>query len=187
MKIFVINGHKYYSFSQGKLNKTMFDEIVGILGQNNEIKTTIVEQGYDVEDEIGKFLWADIIIMQTPINWYSFPGIFKTYIDETYRYGVFYGPSENYGRGGLLNGKKYMYSLTWNTPSDAFNVKGGFFDNKSVDDVIIAMHKLQEYCDLQQIATFSVFDVVKNTNIPLFKEQLKNHLNEYILSSPSGL
>jgi len=180
MKVLVINGHKYYSYAQGKLNKTLFDTIVDTLKPLHEIKTTVIQEGYDAEEEIAKFLWADIIVFQTPVNWFGMPGMFKTYVDEIYRYGVFYGPSESYGKGGLLKGKKYMYSLTWNTPREEFNKPNGFFDNKSVDDVIIAMHKLQEFCALEKIETFSVHDVVKNPNVPEFVQQLKEHLKTHI-------
>lgn len=180
MRILVINGHFYYSYAEGKLNQTMFDEIVAVLGADNEIKTTIVEKGYDVEEEIKKFQWADIIIFQTPINWFSFPGGFKLYIDQVYRYGVFYGPTDEYGHGGLFKGKKYMYSLTMNTPKEEFGKTNGFFDGLNVDDFIVAMHKLQEFCAMEKIETFSVHDVVKNPNIPLFIEQLQEHLHKHI-------
>ncbi len=180
MKIFVLNGHKYYPFAQGKLNQTLFDKIVEVLGSGNEIKTTIVEQGYNVEDEIQKFLWADIIIFQTPINWFALPGTFKTYIDEIYRYGVFYGATDSYGKGGLLKGKKYMFSLTWNTPREEFGKTNGFFDGKKMDDVIVALHKTQEFCGLEKIPTFSVHDVVKNPDIPLFIKQLEEHITTHI-------
>lgn len=182
MKILVINGHKYYPYAEGRLNMTMFDEIVRVLSLNNEIKKTVVEEGYDAGQEQEKFLWADVIIIQTPINWFSAPWILKQYIDSVYQHGIFFGPAEEYGRGGLLKGKKYMYSLTWNAPLEAFDKTGEFFDGRDVDDIIIALHKLQEYCAMEKIPTFSIHDVVKNPDIPKFKEMLKNHLEEYVLN-----
>lgn len=47
MKFLVINGHKYYPFAQGRLNKTLFDKIIEIITPNNEVQTTIVEYGYE--------------------------------------------------------------------------------------------------------------------------------------------
>ena len=141
MNIFVLNGHKYYPFAQGRLNKTLFDKIIELVTPDNQIKTTIVENGYDLNEEIEKFLWADIIIMQTPINWFSFPGMFKSYIDDVYKHGSFYGASEEYGKGGLLKNKKYMYSLTWNSPCYAFSEFGGFYDGRGMDEVIIYCRK----------------------------------------------
>lgn len=181
MNIFVINGHKYYPFSQGKLNRTLFNKIVELVTPGNQIKTTIIEEGYELDKEIDKFLWADIIIIQTPINWFSFPGTFKSYIDDVYKHGSFYGPSEEYGKGGLLKDKKYMYSLTWNSPCYAFSELGGFFDGRGMDEAIIAMHKLQQYCGMQKIETFSCNDVVKHPDIQLFLERLEKHINKYVL------
>lgn len=181
MKFLVINGHKYYPFAQGRLNKTLFDKIIELIKPNNEVQTTVVEDGYDLDTEINKFLWADTIIIQTPINWFSFPGMFKSYIDDVYKHGSFYGPSEEYGMGGLLKDKKYMYSLTWNSPCSAFSQYGEFYDGRSIDEVIIAMHKLQQYCGMHKIETFSCNDVVKHPDIQLFLERLEKHIKKYIL------
>ena len=182
MKIFVLNGHKYYPFSQGRLNRTIFNRILEIIKPDNEVKTTIVENGYELNDEVGKFLWADIIIIQTPINWFSFPGLFKSYIDNVYKHGSFYGQSKEYGQGGLLTGKKYMYSLTMNSPQEAFNNPSGFYNGKSLDEVIYAMHKLQDYCGLEKLKTFAVYDVVKHPDITRFLIELDVHIKSNILN-----
>lgn len=181
MNILVINGHKYYSYAEGKLNKTLFDEIIKILSPSNEIKTTIVEEGYDVSEEIDKFKWANLIIFQTPINWFSAPWLLKKYFDEIYAHGIFYTGSQEYGRGGLFRDKMYMYSLTWNSPCTAFEETGGFFDGRSIDDIIIALHKMQEFCAMKKLETFSVNDVVHNPNIPLYLECLNEHLHKNII------
>src|SRR6478735_12840799 len=85
-----------------------------LLTDQFDIKTTVVDKGYEVEEEIEKWLWADVVIMQTPIYWFSIPGKFKQYIDCVYMDNIFFKGSSQYGRGGLLTGKKYMFSLTWN-------------------------------------------------------------------------
>lgn len=183
MKFLVINGHKYYPYAQGRLNKTLFDRIVAILSDGNEIQTTIVENGYDVDEEIKKYLWADTVIYQNPVNWFSAPWLLKKYYDEIFKHGVFYGPSTEYGRGGLLNGKKYMYSLTWNSPEEAFQDTKGFYDGRSVDDIIISLHKLHEFCGFDKIKTFSCHDVVKHPDISLYLERLNQHLYENVLTA----
>lgn len=184
MKFFIINGHKYYPFAQGRLNKTLFDEIKKILIENkNEIKTTIIEQGYNVDEEIKKYKWADIIIFQTPVNWFSVPWIMKKYFDYIYRYGEFYTGSAEYGKGGLLNGKRYMYSLTCNPKSEDFDNPEGFFEGKSIEDLIVALHKMQQFCGLSPIKTFCAYDVVHNPDIPFYLKSLKNHINTYVLNT----
>lgn len=103
--ILIINGHEYYPYSQGKLNKTLFDEIVSNLSEKFNIKTTVVQGGYDVNEEQEKFKWADAIIFQSPIYWFSFPTMFRRYFDEVYQYGVIFEGAEHYGQGGLLKVK----------------------------------------------------------------------------------
>jgi len=81
--VLIINGHEYYKKSKGELNQTIFNEIQHLLTDQFDIKTTVVDKGYEVE-EIEKWLWADVVIMQTPIYWFSIPGKFKQYIDCVY-------------------------------------------------------------------------------------------------------
>ena len=45
--------------------------------------------------------------------------------------------SKKYGSGGLVQGKKYMLSLTWNAPMEAFTDKDQFFHGVGVDGVSI--------------------------------------------------
>lgn len=161
------------------LNKTLFDEIVNALSARHEVKTTVIEEGYEAEEETIKFQWADVIVFQTPVNWYSVPWIFKKYIDEVYQYGVFYQSSPEYGHGGLMGDKKYMFSLTWGTAASEFHKPGGFLDNKSPDDIYIAMHKLHEYMGMQKIETFCALGVI-NPDIEAYKKELHLHLNKYL-------
>ncbi len=182
MKILVINGHKYYPFAQGRLNKTLFNKIIELISLDNDVKTTIIENGYNTDEEIEKFLWADIIIFQTPMNWFAVPYILKEYFDNVYRYGIFYEGSKNYGEGGLLKNKKYMYSITMNSPQYAFEQTDKFFDGRGLDEVIIALHKLQQYCGMEKIETFAVYDVVKNPDISLYLANLEKHIKKYILN-----
>lgn len=180
MKIFVINGHKYYWYSTGKLNKTLFEEIVRVLSSRHEVKTTIIEQGYEVEKEIEKYLWADAVIYQNPVNWFSVPWLLKKYFDEVITKNIFYGPSEKYGYGGLLKGKKYMFSLTWNSTEDAFEETNGFYDMRAVDDIYLPLHKMHQFCAMEKIETYSAFDSVKHPDVERYLNKLRFHLNKYL-------
>lgn len=112
--ILIINGHQKYDSSEGKLNQTLIDNMVRLLSEENKIKITSVQDGYTLSEEQEKFLWADVVIYQTPIYWFSVPGLLKTYMDEVYAYGIFFTGAHEYGSGGLLTDKKYMFSTTWN-------------------------------------------------------------------------
>ena len=180
MKALIINGHKYYRYSKGKLNRTLFDEIIRVLSLKHKVETTVISQGYDIGEEQEKFLRSDVIIYQTPVNWYSIPWLLKKYIDDVYTHGVFFESSVDYGRGGILTGKKYMLSLTMSAPEESFSTNSGFFDGRDIDDIFIPFHKTQEYCGMERIKTFAVYNVLRNTDIETFKVNLALHLNKYI-------
>ncbi|QPC45593.1 NAD(P)H-dependent oxidoreductase [Mangrovibacillus cuniculi] len=182
--ILVINGHEYYDFAKGQLNKTLFEDIVSTLSDKFEVKTTIVEEGYDVKKEQEKFQWADVVIFQTPIYWFSLPAAMKKYIDQVYAYGVFFGPAINqYGDGGLMEGKKYMFSTTWNAPETAFNDtnEGSFLQGKDIEDAIAHLHHMQRYVNMVPLKTFGAHDVVANPDIEKYRSELKKHLQDVFM------
>lgn len=129
--ILILNGSKRFAHSTGELNDTMTTVAEQqLLELSHNVKVTNIDAGYDVEEEITKWLWADVVIQQTPAWWMGVPWIVKKYIDEifTIGHGRLYESdgrsrhnSENkYGSGGLLQGKQYMLSVTWNAPEAAF-------------------------------------------------------------------
>lgn len=58
--VFLINGHqRYEGFAEGRLNQTIFDATgKQLAAAGHEVNTTIVESGYDVAEELGKYKWA---------------------------------------------------------------------------------------------------------------------------------
>jgi NAD(P)H dehydrogenase (quinone) len=73
----------------------------------------------DVKAEIGKLLWADVLILQFPLWWFSMPAILKGWVDRVFAYGFAYGVGEHsnerwgdrYGEGTLA-GKRAMLIVT---------------------------------------------------------------------------
>lgn len=177
--VLVINGHEYYDFAKGELNKTMFDEIVQTLDGAYEVKTTVIDAGYDIKEEQEKYKWADVVIYQTPIYWFSLPAKFKKYMDEVYEYGVFFvGAAEGYGKGGLMKGKKYMFSTTWNAPVTEYKNVEGFFAGKDFEDSIAHLHYAQQFIGMEPLKSFGAHDVIANPDITLYKRELQAHLED---------
>lgn len=175
--ILIINGHQKYPHSKGDLNHTIFQAITKKLETVYQIDTTIVDQGYDVTEEQKKFKWADSIIFQTPIYWFSVPGKFKTYFEQIYKRDLFFTGGKGYGRGGLLTDKQYMFSTTWGAPEEAFLNESEFFDGKAIDDVLLPLHKTQEFVGMKQLKTFSVHKV-KTPDIKAYLQKLDKHLDD---------
>ncbi len=63
-------------------------------------------------------------------------------------------------------GKKYMLSVTFNAPVDAFNDPSqDFFEGRSVDDLFWPMHLCFRFFGMTALETFSCHDVLKAPDI----------------------
>ncbi len=192
-KILIINTHqKYEGVAEGKLNQTMVEVMKEELEVKGcEVKITNVEKGYDVNEEVDKHIWADVIITQSPVYWFGSPWIHKKYIDEVFTAGLFQqrlvvddgrtrkDPNKQYGTGGKMQGKKHMLSLTWNAPKEVFGDKDqNLFEGKTVDEVFIANTSVYKFCGAENVPSFSCHDVMKNADVKGDTERIKAHLKK---------
>jgi NAD(P)H dehydrogenase (quinone) len=65
----------------------------------------------DIQQELDKLLWADLLILNFPIYWFSMPAMLKGWIDRVLVSGVCYGGKRFYDQGGLA-GKKALVAVT---------------------------------------------------------------------------
>jgi modulator of drug activity B len=188
MNVFLINGAKAFAHSGGAYNDTLHDAAVKHLGSmGHALRETRVDAGYRVEDEVAKYLWADLVIYQMPAWWMGAPWHVKKYLDEvlTAGHGKIYSgdgrshtdTERNYGRGGLLQGRAYLLSVTWNAPRGAFDLSGEFFEGKGVDAVYFPFHKSQEFIGLRALPTFIANNVAKAPAIERHVHEYEQHLN----------
>lgn len=188
MNALLINGGQVFGHSGGRLNTILHSTAVNHLESSGyNVNETHIDNGYDIHDEVDKFLWADIIIYQMPGWWMMVPWKMKKYMDDVYTFGqgklyendgrTRSDPNKQYGTGGLLSGKKYMLSVTWNAPVEAFGEFGNFFDARGVDGVYFAFHKSQQFLGMSGLPTFMVNDVIKEPAVERFITEYKCHLN----------
>ncbi|KIH83941.1 NAD(P)H-dependent oxidoreductase [Pseudomonas batumici] len=85
------------------------DYLVYALEQRLGVKTRSLAP--DIQEELDKLLWADLLILNFPIYWFSVPAILKGWIDRVLVSGVCYGGKRFYDQGGLA-GKKALVSVT---------------------------------------------------------------------------
>lgn len=191
-KALIINAHQPYPFSKGGLNRSLIEKIENELtSKGYEVKHSAVTSEYSPKDEVTKHVWADVIILQSPVNWMGLPWMAKKYIDEIYSTGMMgqlcagdgrttQNPKTGYGSGGKLHGKKYMLSLTFNAPREAFNNPNEYlFQGKSVDDLWFSQHMNFRFFGMTPIETFVCHDVMKNPEIENDFQRLSEHLNKY--------
>jgi NAD(P)H dehydrogenase (quinone) len=65
----------------------------------------------DIRAELDKLLWADLVLFNFPMYWFSMPAILKGWIDRVFVSGVCYGGKRFYDQGGL-RGKRAMLAMT---------------------------------------------------------------------------
>lgn len=195
-KIFIINGGQKFGHSGGKFNETIAQETVEFFKNNSnfEVKTSDVNKEYDPEEEVDKFVWADVIVYHTPIWWFQLPHGFKKYIDvvftEGHAKGIYHSdgrssknPAINYGTGGMLNGRKYLITTSWNAPKEAFTLPGEFFNEKSVDEgPLFGFHRMNAFTGMTSLESMHFHDIEKNADVPRDLEQYKNHLTKLFLN-----
>jgi modulator of drug activity B len=188
-KILLLNGGKQFAHSEGRLNQTLHEAALAHLDRAGfDVQQTFIDAGYDVQAEVEKFLWADVVIYQMPGWWMGAPWTVKKYIDEVFTagHGSLYAndgrtrsdASQKYGSGGLVQGKQYLLSLTWNAPQQAFDDPSDFFEGKGVDAVYFPFHKANQFLGMTALPTFLSTDVMKQPNIERDVARYQQHLAE---------
>lgn len=189
MNILLINGAQSLFGEGGSLNSSMHHVALTCLtGLGHQVQETHIEAGYDAEAEVEKILWAEVIVFQMAGWWMGTPWMVKRYMDEVYSvgHGRIYAndgrshrnPDVDYGTGGLLQGRRYMVSTTWNAPLHAFEAPEEFFEGKGIDGVLFPFHKAQQFVGLTQLPTFMLNDVKKNPQIEAATVAYQQHLTQ---------
>jgi len=185
--ILIVNGAKQFAHSNGELNDTLTELVDTVLGElGHRVKISRADSDYEIQEEIQKYVWADVIIYQMPGWWMGAPWTVKKYMDDIFTegHGTLYASdgrsrsdaSKKYGSGGLIHDKKYMLSLTWNAPIEAFNDPEQFFQGVGVDGVYLPFHKANQFLGMQSLETFIVNDVIKMPNVAQYEHDYRQHL-----------
>ena len=77
----------------------------------------------DIAAEQEKLLWADGLILQFPLWWFSMPAILKGWVDRVFANGVIYGGGKWYDHG-VFKGKRAMVSMTTGGPATMYSPDG---------------------------------------------------------------
>lgn len=195
-KIFIINGGQKFGHSGGKFNETIAQETLEFFKSNSEfeVKTTDINDEYNPAEEVDKFVWADVIVYHTPIWWFQLPHGFKKYIDvvftEGHAKGIYHSdgrssknPAINYGTGGMLHGRKYLLTTSWNAPKEAFTLPGEFFNEKSVDEgPLFGFHRMNAFTGMTSLESMHFHDIEKNADVPRDLDLYKTHLTKLFLN-----
>jgi NAD(P)H dehydrogenase (quinone) len=116
----------------------------------------------DVVREQEKLRWADAVIFQFPLWWYSMPAIMKGWVERVYAYGFGYGVGEHSDRRwgdrfgeGVMVGKRAMLLVTaggWESHYSARGVNG------PINDLLFPIHHgILYYPGFDVLPPFTVF------------------------------
>lgn len=74
-KVLLIDTHLTYpNWTEGTLNNSFYQIAKDFFSSKSyEVLETKVEKGYNTEEEVEKHLQADLVILQTPVNWFGAP------------------------------------------------------------------------------------------------------------------
>ena len=191
MNALLINTHlPYPGWSEGKLNasaqaaaREFFED------RGDSVVETHVASGYDAAAEEKKFLAADAIIVQMPVNWFSAPWIWKKYVDEVFNVGLHNGsfltgdgrtrsdPTKPYGSGGLMAPRRVLVCSTWNAPREAFDAPANpVFRGMSLDTALAEITAPFRFCGFEVLPGFAFLDIFKNPKIKEDLEAYRAHL-----------
>lgn len=186
-KVLLINTHLTYpGWTEGKLNDSFIEVAKNFfLTKGFEVLETNVETGYTPEEEVAKHLAASIVILQTPINWFGAPWIYKKYVDEVFNHGLQTqqllrgdgrsneNPTSQYGSGGLMQGKKFMICATWNAPAEAFdNPTQQLMQGKGTADLLLNISSNYRFSGYDVMKDYNCFNIFRRDNI---SEDLDNY------------
>ncbi len=191
--VLLIDTHlKYPNWTEGTLNKAFYDVAKGFfINHGYKVLETKVEEGYTPEEEVEKHLEADIIILQTPVNWFGAPWIYKKYTDEVFNSGLHSqkflsgdgrtreDETKQYGTGGKMQGKKFMICATWNAPAEAFNNPSQhLMQGKGTADLFLNITTNYRFCGVEIMPEYNCFDIFKSGNISDDIENYPTHLSK---------
>lgn len=116
----------------------------------------------DIAAEQAKLLWAQAVIFQFPLWWFSMPAIMKGWIERVYAFGFAYGVGEHggerwgdrYGEGRLA-GRRAMLSLTMGGREPHYSERGV---NGALEDLLFPIqHGILFYPGMEVLPPFAAY------------------------------
>lgn len=119
-------------------------------------------QKHDIVLEQEKLMWADTVILQFPLWWFSMPAILKGWVERVYACGFAYGVGEHsdarwgdrYGEGTLA-GKRAMLVVTAGGWEPHYSPRG---INGPIDDLLFPIqHGILFYPGFEVLPPFVIY------------------------------
>lgn len=148
-------------------------------------------QSEDIAREQDKLRWADTVILQFPLWWFSLPAILKGWVERVYAYGFAYGVGEHsdrhwgdrYGEGTLA-GKRAMLIVTTGGWESHYSPRG---INGPINDILFPIqHGILYYPGFDVLPPYVIYRTGKMDDIRFEKlrEELGQRLDNLWKTAP---
>jgi NAD(P)H dehydrogenase (quinone) len=127
----------------------------------------------EVKAEMEKLEWADLVIFNFPLWWFSLPAILKGWVDRVFAMGFCYGAGKGVYENGTYRGKKKgMLTITTGGPEIAYGDNG---KNGDIDKIIYHIqHGMLYFVGMDVLPPFIAWSPARLTD-----EERKKHIENY--------
>lgn len=148
-------------------------------------------QSADIAREQEALRWADTLLLQFPLWWFSMPAILKGWVDRVYAYGFAYGVGEHsdthwgdrYGEGRLA-GKRAMLIVTTGGWASHYGPRG---INGPIDDLLFPIqHGILHYPGFDVLPPFVAYRTgrIDDTRFAQLRDALGQRLDTLATTPP---
>jgi NAD(P)H dehydrogenase (quinone) len=125
----------------------------------------------DVAAEQEKLRWADLVIFQFPLWWFSMPAMLKGWMDRVLAMGFAYGGGKWYDQGAF-RGKKALLAFTTGGPAHIYSPTG---INGDISMVLFhVQHGMLYFCGFDVVAPYAVWSAARGDD-----QERQRQLAEY--------
>ncbi|WP_434414501.1 NAD(P)H-dependent oxidoreductase [symbiont of Argiope bruennichi] len=167
MKIFYIFCHPS---NKNSFNHALFKVAKSCLEKNHSvIFKDLYEENFDpvldfnkidnsIDSDIKNVIWADIVILQFPVWWFSVPAILKGWIDKVLKEGVAYDNDHKFDNG-FWNDKNFFYICTAGGQKENYDLPGRI----SLESLLFHIDLAFSFCGLKPLKNFIIYDLYHMT------------------------
>jgi NAD(P)H dehydrogenase (quinone) len=148
-------------------------------------------QSPDIAAEQEKLRWADVVLFQFPLWWFTMPAIMKGWFDRVYAYGFAYGVGEHsdqhwgdrYGEGSFA-GKRAMLIVSTGGWESHYGPRG---INGAIDDLLFPIqHGMLYYPGFDVLPPFVQYRVSRmdEARFAAIRAQLGERLDTLATAAP---
>ena len=114
--VLIVSGHT--DLNDSVANRKILDVLAELLPHSRQVHLDRLYPDFaiDVKAEQEKLIWADVVVLQFPVFWFSAPSILHRWLEQTFLHGFSHGSS-----GDKLRGKKLVLSYTTGAPLEMVN------------------------------------------------------------------